>query len=57
MASFTDIVVALAPPLGLATLFIIAIRAMITADRMERRAQARAEAQLQESRNPAEDSD
>lgn len=45
MASFTDIVVALAPPLGLATLFIIAIRTMITADRRERRAQARLEAE------------
>ncbi len=55
MASFTDIVVALAPPLGLATLFLIAIRAMITADRRERRAQARAEAQLHENSNPGDD--
>ena len=45
MASFTDIVIALAPPLGLATLFVIAIRAMITADRRERRAQARLDAE------------
>ncbi|WP_022918431.1 hypothetical protein [Ruania albidiflava] len=57
MASFTDIVVALAPPLGLATLFIIAIRAMITADRRERRAQARVEAQVRENAKSAEDSD
>lgn len=44
MASFTDVVVAIAPPLGLAILFTIAMRAMIHADRRERRAQARAEA-------------
>ena len=46
MASFTDVLTALAPPLGLAILFTIAIRAMIHADRRERRAQARAEAQM-----------
>lgn len=56
MASFTDIVVALAPPLGLATLFIIAIRTMITADRRERRAQARAEAEQDAESNRASDS-
>jgi len=46
MASFTDVLTAVAPPLGLAILFTIAIRAMIHADRRERRAQARAEAQM-----------
>lgn len=56
MASFSDIVVALAPPLALATLFIVAIRAMITADRRERRAQARAEAELHDDSNQGNDS-
>jgi len=44
MASFTDVLTAIAPPLGLAILFTITIRAIIHADRRERRAQARAEA-------------
>lgn len=56
MASFTDIVVALAPPLGLATLFLIAIRTMITADRRERRAQARFEAEQSEETGSSSES-
>lgn len=56
MASVTDIIVALAPPLGLATLFLIAIRTMITADRRERRAQARLDAEQSAETKPSADS-
>ena len=55
MASFTDVLIAIAPPLGLAILFTIAIRAMIHADRRERRAQARAEA-AESQANPGKES-
>ncbi|UFU03511.1 hypothetical protein LQF12_02560 [Ruania suaedae] len=38
-----DLVAALAPSIGVTVLFVIVIRAMVQADRRERRAQARAE--------------
>nr|WP_231955134.1 hypothetical protein [Occultella aeris] len=44
MNGFWDAMAALAPSVGVAILFVIAIRAMIHADRRERIARARAEA-------------
>jgi hypothetical protein len=44
MNGFWDAMAALAPSVGVAILFVVAIRAMIHADRRERIARARAEA-------------
>ncbi len=50
MPSFTDILAALAPPVGVGLVFWFAMRAIVRADRRERAAMAAMEAAAQEKR-------